>query len=259
MRLLRLLATAVLAAGALGGLFIAFCVLPKVEAAEADWHTLTPGWISSVAALTDYWMLDAIYLLAALLVVAFVIACLPFVGESVRRIARGTIHVQAWATAAAAIYLLVISAAGMIYVNEDLWQRNHIYACVLDQFSLLQVAEGKADQLQALKNKLLSAKLVEVQDPSSLTHDERTEQITGILYGLKSSKDPVFLKQLLATSDSFRADFVSADFRSKPILEAAALCSAPATDINAFYAWLEPKIGTDGWNKLPLQVLEFSH
>ena len=114
-------------------------------------------------------MLDTIYLLTLLLVVALIIAFLPFVAERIRLFARGFIYTQTWITAAAAIYLLIIGAAGMVYVNEDLWFKNHTYATVLAQFSLLETADGKFAQLQAINNQFLSAKLVEVPNASSLT------------------------------------------------------------------------------------------
>ena len=257
MRFLRLIASGLLGAGAISGLFIAFCILPKITQAEIDLQTTLPGWISIVASLDGDWLLDVIYLLSAVLLLAFIVALLPFVAEQWRRIAGGVIYTLTFGASALAIYLLTIAAAGMIFVNSDLANKNSIYADVLDQFSLLETANGRYDQVQAFIARMNSIRIVEVQDATSLSVEQRRQQIHGLIYGLKSSKDVSFLKQLLATSDEFRPNIVKDSFDPKLVLEAAALCGAPSDDINKFYDWLEPKIGTDGWNKIPRHVMVF--
>ena len=258
MRYLRIFATGLLGAGALFGLFLAVCILPKITQAESDLHTTLPGgWISTTAAITGYWMLDLIYFLAALFLAAFIVALLPFVAESVRRVACGIIYALAFGASACAMYLLTVAAAGMIYVNGDLADKNRIYASVLDQFSLLESANGKFDQVQAFIAKMSSVRMIEFHAAASLSDEQRKEQIRGLVYGMKASKDVAFLKQVLATSDEFRTDIVKNPFDAKPVLEAAALCGAPADNIDAFYTWLEPKIGTDGWTTLPLHLMVF--
>jgi hypothetical protein len=251
---------ALLATGALYGLFIAFCIVPKVEASEYDLHTSLPSWISAPIALiylAPDSLLDTIYLLSAILVTALVAALLPVLPEAVRRTASGVVDGLAWASSACAIYLLTVAAAGMIYANNALVGRDHLYASTLDHFSLLESANNKFDEVQAFLAKMNSVRLVEVNDASLLTMEQRGEQIRGLLYGMKATKDAVLLKQVLATSDEFRVDISKNTFDAKPVLESAALCGAPSDDINKFYDWLEPKLGTDGWNKIPLHVMVF--
>ncbi len=260
MRFLRVFAAGLLAAGALFGLFVALCcILPKVAQAEIDLHTTLPSWISPLTSLSvnGNWTLDLIYLLAALLLAVFVLALLPFIKESGRRVACGILYSLAFGTSILAIFLLTVASAGMIFVNGDLYNKNRIYASTLNQFTLLESANGRFDQIQSLDAKLSSAKLIEVKDASALSEQQRGEQIKGIFYGLENSKDVTFLKQLLATSDQFRTSITKNPYREKSVLSAATLCGAPADNIDAFYAWLEPKIGTDGWNNLPLHVLVF--
>jgi len=257
MRYLRIFAAGLLGAGALFGLFTAFCILPKVTLAEHGLQTVLPGWISTSASITDDWMLYSIYFLAAVLLVTLVVALMPFIAESARRAACGIIYVIAILTSASAIYLLTVAAAGMIFVNEDLSEKNRIYASVLDQFFLKESANGKFEEIQAFIAKINSLKLIEVKDANTLSKEQKSEQIRGLIYGLKSSDDVGFFKQILATTDLFRTDIAKNPGQAKLVLRAAATCGAPSDDINKFYDWLEPKIGTDGWNSQPLHVMVF--
>jgi hypothetical protein len=258
MRILKTVAMGVLAAGALYGLFIAFCILPKVEQAEIDLHTKPPDWISVPVSLTGYWMLDTIYVFSTVLIITLIITLLPFIPDFARRLAAGTTYTLAWASSAFAVYFLTIAAAGMIYANMDLMNRSHIYAITLEHFALLESANKKFDEVQAFTAKLGSMRMVEVKDTKLLTREDRSERIRAILLGLKETQNIALLKQMLATSDEFRDDIVKDSLRTKPILDAAARCGAPATDINAFYDWLEPKIGSEGWERLPIFVPVFN-
>jgi hypothetical protein len=259
MRYLRILATGALAAGALCGLYIAFCILPKVTMAENDLHTTVPDWIAGPVALSYLgdWVIDSIYLLGAVLFVAVIVALLPFIAESIHRVAYRFVYTIAWAAAACAIYLLSVAAAGMIFANGAISQRDQIYASVLDHFALRESADGKFEEIQAFFARINSVRLVEVTDAASLTHEQRSQQLRGLFYCIKETKDVPFLKQVLATTDWFRPEVTRNKLYSEPILEAAALCGAPAGNIDKFYDWLEPKIGTDGWTKLPLHVMVF--
>ena len=256
----RQLALVVMAIGGYAALFVGiFVSVPKAARAASEDPSLfpLPGWItfpsdhySLMDDASSFWMA-----LGLVLPLSFVISLLVFLPGRVRQVASATFFYSTLLTSALALYLMTVSSISLGTSYEMGEYTSSGYANLLGKYALLESADGTIDRVRKIIERGDRVTMQEVKDPALLPRDVQYRQVQMLLSVLRTQTDPAVAKRILATTYVFR-DKVLSVADSKFISEQATFAGAPpATNAAAFYVWMGPKLGTEGWEPLP--VYEF--
>ena len=249
-----------MAIGGYAALFMAvFVSVPKAARAASEDPSLfpLPGWItfpfdhySLMDWASSFWMV-----LGLVLPLSFVVSLLVFVPGRVRRGASAIFFYSTLLTSALALYLITVSSISLSISYETAEYNSSCYARLLGEYALLESADGTLDRVRKTIQPGDRVTMEEIKDPALMPLAAQYRQVQMLLGALRANADPAVAKRILATTYAFREKVLSGT-DSRFISEQATFAGAPLpANAAAFYGWMGPKLGTEGWEPLP--VYEF--
>jgi hypothetical protein len=157
----------------------------------------------------------------------------------------------AGALAILSIYLL--SCGGIAYklAGGGQMRETRFYKAALDEFALLEAAQGRYEKLQDAFRKSQGMKMVEVRNVSEFSREEAIDRINALIRTLSTVNDPASKRQILATLALFRDRVL--DYPAREVPRHAVEAGAPPTKSpKEALEWVAANLNKDGWEPLPL-------
>lgn len=183
-------------------------------------------------------------------------ACLPQCGETARRIAGG-IHVTfSGLLFLAALWFLTSASMGFSEAALAEHMKLRFNEGILREFLLTETAANRYEQvLQRMAT--FWGKPVEIRSAEELSPSDRRERLGDLVRLLRQTQDPALKKRLLASAYGFRAEIKPGTSTAQTVLEqASALTGESFPSLDAFFQWLEPQMGHEPWQPIPLYRFE---
>lgn len=166
---------------------------------------------------------------------------------------RSALMTLAIAVACLTVYLL--GSGGLAYklASTDQLQEVKFYKRTLEDFALLESAEGRFKTVIESIKKNRDPKMVEVKSASDFNDNEARERIKSLIATLPKVKDAATKRRILATLSLFR-DRVQKDlYSARDIPRHALEAGAPPTESHAeALEWISSNLNKDGWEPIPL-------
>jgi len=228
----------------------AYIIAPTADYFSHENNSLLPAFIAGIVKFHAWTTIFTIFIVLTLL--AFALSLFP---SAARPLSVKLFSIISATSAAISLSILTASGLALKVSYSDLSSELHFYESALERYALLQSTQREFEGIHALVRSMDRLTPTEI-DIKSLTRLEKRHYLSNLLIVLKEASSDSTKKMLLATSLQFRDLVVLDSSQSDKILKAAVqLHAEDTTDIEAFYAWLEKKIGTDGWTPTPLYKL----
>lgn len=250
----RILGYAVVLAGSIDALWLAFMLLPK-SAYYVRLYPLTEVPQFCSVALGP-WLPDVDLVLALLItagVVLLVGALLHPKHARLTSLARTGLAVLTGAVTLLALYLLVAGYVAMMMATTAQTRELNFYRRELEEFALLEAAEGRLEQIRQWSKERQGLKLVEMKSAAEFNEDEAWERISELLRAVAKSKNPAVSKRGLATVALFRERIIARPHVFAEVPRLATQAGAPVSKSAAeSLEWIAAQAGKNGWEPLPL-------
>jgi hypothetical protein len=254
--ILRVVGQAVFAAAALTALWVtAAAIAPKAEYIATLYKTTLPGWMSGPVFFSGWMTVFNVFL-----ILSIAASITALFSKNLRQIASATLAFCGLATALCALYALVASGAALTVSFSNAMTKEASYKKTLEEFAILQAAEGRFEKLRDSVESARSMRFVEVGNITELSKEDQQTRLMALMSLLRGDASPATKKMALASTIQFREQIQrSRLLYAEPVLKAASELGVPQTaDVQSFYAWLEPMMGKDGWNPAPMFRIEIS-
>ncbi|HEV7402045.1 MAG TPA: hypothetical protein VGO11_03930 [Chthoniobacteraceae bacterium] len=151
------------------------------------------------------------------------------------------------------LYLLCAGYVATLMATQQQTNELTLYRMTFEGFALLDLAEGRIEQLQARLAKRKGLRMVEVKSASEFNEDEAKERVWNLLAVLARSDDTRISKRGLATLALFRplATARPSLFDEVPRLAVKA-GAPPGQSLQECLEWMAANSNKDGWEPLPL-------
>jgi hypothetical protein len=265
----QVLITALLAAGALWVLWMQiYAVVPKTYKSVRDLNVV-PVTAFKVLANSDFLYDWGVWIAGTFVAVASLAALTWLVPVRKRRVAFVLLKASTLILFCTDLTISSLSAIQEIFVSEAHWRKEKFFIEALDAFGLRQGAEQKFETFQ--KNEAWSrhVKPVELKEVSQLSFDERVRRVQNLVSYLSEPESPALRKQVLASLSEFEPSFAANMPKSmkkkdtpsaKQTLKTARELGVPedaTVGVEEFFAWLRPRLHSDGWEPLPIIVFRY--
>ena len=156
--------------------------------------------------------------------------------------------------------LVVFSGSVFVAAHEAYFAQAHktrVFATVLEEFALRESAENRMDKVQAQMAVLKSLVPVTIKSAEELSRSDRQLRMIQLVKYLEETKSPAMQKKILATLLLFRAQVAQDQRRERTVLDVASgLAGQSFSRSGEFFDWLSPRLGTEGWEPVPLYRFE---
>lgn len=155
----------------------------------------------------------------------------------------------------ACLSLYLLSSAGVAYklASLDQMAETKFYKQTLEQFALLEAAQGRYNQLRETLLKTRDLEMVEVPGASSFNAAEARERISTLIEALPKATDTAMKRRILATLCLFRDRVGKYSDEARDLPRHATEAGAPPTKSPAeTLEWIAAHLNQDGWEPLPL-------
>lgn len=155
----------------------------------------------------------------------------------------------------ACLSLYLLSSAGVAFklASLDQTRETKIYKQTLDQFALLEAAQGRYAKLHETFLKTRDLKMVEVRGAADFNNAEARERITILIDSLPKATDTAMKRRILATLCLFRDRIRQDWYEARYLLPHATEAGAPLTNSHVeTLQWIAAHLNQDGWEPLPL-------
>lgn len=185
--------------------------------------------------------------------VFLVVALLGRGPASLTAASRRALALLAGFVACLALYLLSSAGVAFKFASLDQTRETNIYKQTLDQFSLLEAAQGRYAKLHETFLKTRDLKMVEVRDVSGFNDAEARKRITTLIDSLPKATDITMKRHILATLCLFRDRIRQDSYEARDLLPHAIEAGAPSTNSHVeTLQWIAAHLNQDGWEPLPL-------
>ena len=196
------------------------------------------------------------HLVIPITVVGCVLLVVALLGRGPARwiaISRRVLAVLAGFVACLALYLLSSAGVAFKLASLDQMRETRFYKQSLEQFVLLEAAEGRFGKLRETFLKTRDIKMVEVRGASDFNNAEARERVSTLLDSLPRATDGAIKRRILATlclfRERIRVDSSEARYLSLQATEAGAPSTQTHTEA---LQWIADHLNYDGWEPLPL-------
>ncbi len=155
----------------------------------------------------------------------------------------------------ACLSLYLLSSAGVAFklASLDQMRETKIYKQTLDQFALLEAAQGRYAKLHETFLKTHDLKMIEVRSASDFNNAEARERISALIDSLPKATDTAMKRRILATLSLFRERIRPDSYEARDLLTHATEAAAPSTNSHIeTLEWIAANLNQDGWEPLPL-------
>ena len=155
----------------------------------------------------------------------------------------------------ACISLYLLSSAGAAYKfgSNDKMAEIEFYKRMLNQFALLEAAEGRYDKLRETFLKTRDMKMVEVRSASEFNDAEAREQVSRLIGALPKATNTAMKRRILATLCLFPERIRKDSDEARDLPRHATEAGAPSTNSHVeTLQWVARNLNKDGWDPLPL-------
>lgn len=152
-----------------------------------------------------------------------------------------------------AIYLLSSGGGACKLAIGDQMRETTFYKRTLEQFALLETAQGRLEKLREGLRKDRSLKAITVSSVSEFSDTEARERISSLMEILPKITDPATKRQILATLCLFRKQINTISYVVRELPRYATEAGAPPTNTPAeTLDWIANNLHKDGWEPGPL-------
>jgi hypothetical protein len=152
-----------------------------------------------------------------------------------------------------ALYLLCMGGVALKVAVAHQMSEITFYRRTLQQFALLEAAEGRYLKVLASMRAEQRMKLVEVHSVNDFSDDEARERVSDLLITLAKTKDVAVSRRGLATLALFRSRVSGTPVLIRDVPRYAEAAGAPAGQSpQECLEWVAANSNKDGWEPLPL-------
>lgn len=167
--------------------------------------------------------------------------------------ARTALALLSGLVAGLALYLLGSGGVAYKLASIDQVRETKFYKQTLDQFALLEAAQGRYDELREAFLKTRDLKMVEVRSASEFSDEEARDRVSRLMGALSKATDPAMKRRLLATLCLFRERIRRDSYEARDLPRHALEAGAPATRSHVeTLEWIAANLNKDGWEPIPL-------
>lgn len=155
----------------------------------------------------------------------------------------------------ACISLYLLSSAGVAFklAGGDQRAETKFYKQTLEQFALLEAAQGRYDKLRETFLKRRDMKMVEARSASEFSDAEARERISTLIGALPKATDTAMKRRILATLCLFRERIRKDSYEARDLPRHATEAGAPSINSHVeTLHWIATNLNKDGWEPLPL-------
>lgn len=159
---------------------------------------------------------------------------------------------------AACLSIYLLGSAGLAFklTSSDQFRETRFYKRALDDFALLESAEGRFEELNEKFRNIPELKITKVESPAEFNAAETRQQIKLLVETLPKVKDPAAKKRLLATISLFRSHILNSSFAARDIPKHAVEAGVPESKLTSeMLEWIAANLNKDGWEPIPLYKL----
>jgi hypothetical protein len=252
-RYLSLIGSALLLALAIAGLWLATAgVVPSAHYLMQLYGTWVPVYFKCAIPIGKacYYSLYPLEFTGfALLVGALLRRKLPRIAA----VCQTALSVLAGVVASLSIY--VLGSGGIAYklASDDQALEIKFYKKTLEEFALLEAAEGRFEKLVESVKRSRGLKMLEVKSASQFNNAEARERISSLVAALAKTTDIETKRRILATLSLFRDRVRTDSYQGREILPHATEAGAPPSKSHMeTLEWIAANLNKDGWDPLPL-------
>lgn len=250
---LSLLGSALLLSCALAGLWLAAAVvLPSAAQVMQQYGTQIPA-LFSFGLIIRSQSYHFVYPIAFAGLVMLGVALLRRGSPRFVSICGAALPRLAGVVACFAIYLLGSGGVAWKLASLDQYRETRFYRQTLEQFALLEAAQGRYEKLREDFQEFRNMKMVEVRSPADFNDVEANDRISSLIAALPKSTDPATKRRILATLSLFRQRIHKNSYPARDVPRHAIEAGAPPMNshVEAF-DWIASSLNKDGWDPLPL-------
>lgn len=178
-----------------------------------------------------------------------VVALLPRGPVQLITVSRVALPWLAWLIAIIAIYFLSSAGVACKLAIGAQYSENSIYRHTLEQFALLEAAQGRLAKLREMRD----IKVTEVRGISEFDETEARERVATLISALSQTNDPATRRRILATLAIFRERIAKNPYGARDVPRYAAEAGAPAAKSpEETLNWIAANLQKDGWEPVPL-------
>ena len=249
----QLLGLALLFAFGVAEFSLAYGVLvPTAMNQMKEYSAVVPAYF-----MPAFWMEDVLDKLFTPIVVAgcvlFIIAL--FVPGPPRLIAncRKAFGILTGVIVCLSLYLLGSAGVGSLQAYSGQRRETREYRETLQEFALLEAAQGRYEQIRESWRKTSNVKAVEVKSVSEFTKREAIERVASMMRALRRANDVPSRRRILASLSLFRDWCRDNSKDADDIARIVSEAGGPSGDSGAkALEWVAQNLGKDGWEPLPL-------
>lgn len=244
---------AVILAGATVALWLAgMTILPVAHMIVQQQRSVLPRYITFAFSLEEP-AFEAKWLIAFAGLLLLAGALFRRVPPKLAVVSRRALAVLTSMVTLVALYLLCMGALALKVGMADQSNEVTFYRRTLQQFALLESAEGRYAQLRANFRAYQSLELVEVSSVSDFSEDETRERVGDLVGALAKTDNVAASRRGLATLALFRMRVADRPWLIKDVPRYAEKAGAPAgKSPQECLEWIAAKLNEDGWEPLPL-------
>jgi hypothetical protein len=167
--------------------------------------------------------------------------------------ARMALAILAGLVACISLYLLGSAGVAFKLASGDQMAETKFYKRTLDQFALLEAAQGRYDKLRETFLKTRDMKMVEARSAAEFSDAEARERVSTLIDALPKATDTAMKRRILATLCLFRERIRKESYEARDLPRHATKVGAPSTTSHVeTLQWIATNLNKDGWEPLPL-------
>jgi hypothetical protein len=248
-----LLGHALLLACSTAALWLATAVVvPTAQVVMKPYGTQVPAFFAPAFPISDasYQLVVPITVLGG---VSLVVALLGRGPARLIAVSRRALALLAGIVACLALYLLSSAGVAFKFASFDQRREMKIYTQALEQFALLEAAQGRYAEFHETFLKTRGLKMVEVRGAADFNNTEARERISLLIDSLPKATDTAMKRRILATLCLFRERIRPDEYEARGLLPHATEAGAPFTNSHIeTLQWIAVHLNQDGWEPLPL-------
>jgi hypothetical protein len=181
----------------------------------------------------------------------FLAALVSFVPEKIRLWSGRIFVVWSLGLFIFAGWCMAVGAIGGMLVAGAFDTEAKMYEMVLREQSLLELAQNRHSKTIELLGRMRNLRPVEMP-VEQLTPKERRSRTYDLIRLMKDDLSIEMKKQMLASLWPLRAELKEGTREAERVLKiAASVTGTEFSDLEDFFAWLEPRLGHEGWVPVP--------
>lgn len=238
--------------------FTAAFLLPKAQQSLTHWSPHMPVPLGAAVVARAYWgIITAAYAAAPLIALLGLAALLSRLSAPVRRWCTWAVHGLALALFLGALYLAFLTFIALLYGHMGAVQKLSIYQRAFEVYRLTEIAEGHAERKNRIEGSTLGGTPRVVSSEDDLTRGQSYRHLQILREVLERTQDARAKRRVLATLPLLQKALQRNHGHDDIFLQhAQELSGQKFADMEAFLAWIPTAPVEDGWEPLPMFVIE---